>query len=99
MRTGIFFLILQSLLLCAVVQAEPGATKASHVDFAVAFQPVDTGNGVFADDSGDEEDSQNSADSAVRLFAPAAPNLFPVRHVPQTRRREGHGIRAPPLTA
>jgi len=97
-RTGIFFLILQSLLLCAAAQAEPGATNASHVDFAVAF-PADASKDVFADDSEGEEDSQKTADSALSLCESAAPNLFPVRHVPQSPRRDGHGIRAPPLLA
>ncbi len=97
MRTGILFLVLQSLLLCAAVQAEPGATKSFQAEFAAAVQLA--GKGTSADDPEGEEDPQKPADTATRPRGAAATQLFPIRHLPLPPGREGHRIRAPPVPA
>lgn len=98
-RTGILFLVLQSVLLCATVQAEPGFAKSQQTDIVSALQSTGSGDQPGPDDNdGDGEFLRPTVFAAVVEAAPSAIFASPTC-APRAARQAANGIRAPPALA
>lgn len=98
-RTGILFLVLQSVLLCATVQAEPGFAKSQQTDIVSSLLSIGSGDQPGPDDDdGDGEFLRPSAFTAVVQAAPSA-NFASPTCAPRPARQAANCIRAPPALA
>lgn len=97
-RTGILFLVLQSLLLCATVQAEPGFAKSSQSDIASVLQTSGSGDNPCPDDTGGDGDLLDSAVSSAFLAAVFV-DFNSLDGAARSARYADYTIRGPPAQA
>ncbi len=96
MRTGLLFLVLQSLLLCNVVQAETGPVETQKMGSAASFlQTGGDDQGLPpADEDGDGDFQLAPATAGEPFGRLRTPDLC--SQTPFQIARSGNSIRAPP---
>ncbi|WP_346837782.1 hypothetical protein [Microbulbifer sp. SAOS-129_SWC] len=91
--------MLQSVLLCAAVQAEPGATKSLSADSCAALLTL--GDDTPFPNTPDNDTDLQSVDEPVTVPASsfAVFGFLPPRTQPQSCRIDSNSIRGPPSLA
>jgi len=97
-RIGFLFLVLQSVLLCAAVQAEPGAAKSFTSDSCAALQTLSDGK-PFPDEPDNDADLQTADEPLALAPSGAIFGVLPPRSLRQYRRIDSNSIRGPPSLA
>lgn len=100
MRIGLLFLVLQSVLLCATAQAEPGVSQKPQTAAAGVLEssPGDTGTPLPPGGDGDLELQRAAAGVFSASAVPGATLVFPCSPLPG-RARTANIIRGPPALA
>ena len=101
LRIGLLFIVLQSVLLCAAVQAEPGVSKGFTSLSCSVLQPVDSDddNDLFQNNPDNDADLQHVDNSIVLATAFVVYGFLPIHNRPQSRQIDSNAIRGPPSLA